>query len=146
MDILDAIDGALNDWEVSDDAMRWRPEKDRDQPPPRQEDRLGPVRRAYYRSDLTALATHLAPAMQQLNQQLNQQFDYLTDVFRRNGIAVWHRPRTRPPEEDPWERALRLRRTRNTGPTKPLPDYRPPHSRHIDTGHRRASPRPRRRH
>lgn len=33
MDIIEAIDGALDDWLVSDDAMRWTPPEQRQQSP-----------------------------------------------------------------------------------------------------------------
>jgi hypothetical protein len=34
-DILDAIDGAVHDWEVSSDAMRWSPDPPKSPPMPR---------------------------------------------------------------------------------------------------------------
>ncbi len=43
-EVLDAIDQAVEDWEISGDAMRWRPEVPDDLPPPRvymvQQDRV----------------------------------------------------------------------------------------------------------
>lgn len=40
-DIIDTIDGALRDWDTSDDAMRWVPEDDRQHVTPPQDDDNG---------------------------------------------------------------------------------------------------------
>lgn len=101
-DVLALIDGALEDWSTSGDAMRWTPEAPvvprlRFEPPVLTEADLARVR-AGFRAFADSLSA-LAPTIRRL-----------TEKFREGGLI---------PDEpdDPRERALAARRNRNTGPS-----------------------------
>lgn len=128
--VLAAIDGALKDWSVGPDAMRWAPE-----PPARGKptslvlhprvpehpgawhvlaDRHGQVLLvdwAVLERSLRGVFTAMAEAAQQA-----------CEVFRRLGESLaeaGHHP-VQPPSS-PQRRALWLRQHRNTGPARPGP-------------------------
>ena len=152
--VLDAIDGALGDWETSPDAMRWTPPED--SPPvtlrsvmdlivssrtsttfPRQSpiDSITPAlierARARMREQFATTqvamqrAADAADAASRRIAEIAATFDNVTppQFAGLRGFTpeiTWldeaASPAVEEPEETPRERALRLRRERNTGP------------------------------
>lgn len=112
--VLDAIDGALLDYTVSGDAMRWTPQ------PPALGDRIiapasatGEQLEAFARS-ASAVAESLRPMIDAFTQaclRVGEQLAAWQAVLDRRAPAA-------PPAEDPRARALRAVQHRNTGPER----------------------------
>lgn len=144
-DILDLIDGAIDDWETSPDAMRSVPAQDRDERLRLTVPHFDPVpvtlafermREAAERMAAGFAAVRLAPrslpgplahAICDANGTIH--VSHLpprpTPFTGLRGIT-WHDQQPEPVEETPAARALRLRRERtgHTGPTGPAFHHR----------------------
>lgn len=117
-DILNLIDSAIDDYALSDDAMRWSPEppapRTRGVPmqwPPAPRARvvlvvLGPEQREAFRAAFLDVERQLNLMV----DPLRRAFAELHQAFQVAGLV--------PPEQpvDPMQRALEARRNRNTGP------------------------------
>jgi hypothetical protein len=123
--VIDAIDGALDDWSVSDDAMRWTPE-----PAPRPVDPRGAVAARLVADPDAArrFFEQLGEAMRPLIEwadhaaaELGVHLDQLTKILQKVGALP-----DQPPTDDPRARALWLRQQRNTGPSRDLTRQRRP--------------------
>lgn len=141
-DIIDSIDGALDDWQVSADAMRWTPEST-----------STAASRAAQRGltgtswmttmhvehvDLELLREIFRPAIAQVNAAFQQVKQAFHPAMTRDRYTLW--PPAQDEPEDVRARALRLRQTRNTGPTKTPPGHRPPRTMHANRPGQRYTP------
>lgn len=134
MSILEDIDHAVRHYSVSDDAMRWRPDP-KVRPfvaidpsgsavsvvPVRAVANLTPEQRAEQREAVLAMYRE---AGRRLGEVLEEFFGMVHDVvtrFEANTPYLFTAGVIRPAlPEDPMERALELRRNRNTGPVVPM--------------------------
>lgn len=134
-DILASIDGALEDYATSDDAMRWTPPPERwDEPVVRDPENLVERRLAEGWDGYAAMAD-LAVTWRAAMRGLKGLIDQVADAFRRSDWSVWLRLPTQQParlellpyvdltplgpvgcEPDLRAAALAARRNRNTGP------------------------------
>lgn len=114
-DAIAAIDGALEDWGVGPDAMRWAP------PPPTLEQRVLLMETADYGGAVVAagrlMTEFLRAWVEEAVRVLSESVDW-TAVL--DGAATLGMADAGP--DDPRDRALWLRRTRNTGPSRLVQD------------------------
>jgi hypothetical protein len=109
-DILDLIDGAIHDVETSADAMRWSPD-----PPPRPSTvptappGLTDWQLTVLQEAFANLAAHMTELARAVFRDLGRAFAEIADLMDSDHLEP----------EDPRERALWLRRNRNTGPKTP---------------------------
>lgn len=101
--VLEAIDGALADWALSKDAMRWSPEPE-DAPP------LAWQMTGEQRAEIQDAMRRVGVTIQSFADRYVAAFNHLAPKLRELGALLGEPPR------DPRERALWLRRHRNTGP------------------------------
>ena len=109
-DILDQIDGAIDDWSVSQDAMRWTPE------PPSPPQRCNPATLAPFIVLDVEEFTFDAESLRRFFANLSERFRPV--VAAANSVARQLQDAGMIPEpepEDPRERALHRQRSRNTG-------------------------------
>lgn len=150
-EVLDAIDRALDDRSVSDDAMRWTPDRRGEAARRRIEAReqirrnvsitvpplLAPeeVARAVERlartaEQFTELREALRPAFETFARTVEEFGGSLAKAVEAIRPALFDNSRIPPPprtlrDTDPRAYALELRRTRNTGPDRQV-QHRPP--------------------
>lgn len=134
--VLDAIDGALHDYHLSGDAMRWTPDPAPPRPTrieltPEQAERIASVMAGV----ITESVRRVVDAMRPIAQAVIAAGTRLNELGQRlQALQVVDAPAPL----DPRERALHARRTRNTGPAPRIVGAPPP--RHLG-----PRPAPRRR-
>lgn len=121
--VIDAIDGALHDWAVSDDAMRWTPSPSTTPDPPGVVLAQMVAAQEIARRVFEQLGEALRPIIEwgeRVAAELGVGGVEFAEYLRSTGLAP------RPTPADPWARALQLRRQRNTGPSTDLVHQRRP--------------------
>ena len=123
-DVLAAIDGdILRDFAVSSDAMRWTPASE-EVPPP-----VTPLPRMWNEAERLAVQEALLQSSERVREQMARFKDAVLEVGvacqslgeSLAAVGVMDKPLS---VADPRERALQLRRGRNTGPSLPRLDGR----------------------
>lgn len=132
-DILDQIDHAVHDWATSSDAMRWLPEPSKPNLPqawlsPLPPDGLPAVQAPQITPEqVDAIRAALGQAMGAMAAQITEMARQMQPVLQRFGgqVRELHRQLqdagvvAEDVPADPMQRALWLRRNRNTGPKQP---------------------------
>ncbi|WGW12732.1 hypothetical protein LWF01_02875 [Saxibacter everestensis] len=122
-DVIAAIDGAIEDWDTSDDAMRWTPE------PPEQLSSGGRRNHLHWAPVSEAYSSHIRQswadmiASRREATRLVQRSMRVTQNDFALDFALVGQPDVKP---DVRQRALDARRNRNTGPGKPIQNRRRP--------------------
>jgi hypothetical protein len=141
--VLDAIDGALADWNTSVDAMRWTPDRDpllvpftpglslvarpvTDEEWARLAAAMAPAIRRSMEQAQRVMNEQIVPAIQRAAKNLARYAQHLEETGVLDQLRAAHGIET-PPPVDPRERALHAVHHRNTGPAL---QHRPP--RRID--------------
>lgn len=140
-EVLDAIDGALDDLSVSDDAMRWNPDREavRRRIVAREQIRrnvsivvpplLSPEQVARTVEQVASLGEALRPAFETFAKLVEEVGGSLAQAVEALRPALLDDSRIPPPrtlrDTDPRAYALELRRTRGTGPDRQV-QHRPP--------------------
>ena len=136
--LLDTIDGALRDYGTSNDAMRWQPADDRAQGPVHRNSGVRLLEVPFVGCDLPDLrfpvpqwdpemfrpmVRQLAAAFATTSADVLNAVKNLAAAFAESGSNIAALQESADPPMDSRERALQLRRARNTGPVQ---RHRPP--------------------